>query len=210
MNGEQRIAGIILCGGASTRMGSPKEWFEIGDETMLQRTVRVMSAVVSPIVVVSRSGQDLPTLPLDVRHVHDEIGGEGPLRGLHAGLCKLAGEADAALVTACDHPELEAEFLKRMIALTNEECDATIVKIPHGKPSPLPGVYRTKLVSTTATLLNEGRRALRDLLHSCRVTTLTAEDFADVESGMGSMLNVNRLEEWERWCNERGGNIGMR
>ena len=44
--------GIVLCGGKSTRMGVPKATLPFGPETMLQRVVRLLGTVVSPIVVV--------------------------------------------------------------------------------------------------------------------------------------------------------------
>ncbi|MCA9117229.1 MAG: NTP transferase domain-containing protein, partial [Planctomycetaceae bacterium] len=58
--GSTRVAGIVLCGGRSSRMGQPKHLLPFGDETMLQRVVRTLSAVVSPVVVVAARGQQLP------------------------------------------------------------------------------------------------------------------------------------------------------
>ena len=58
--------GIVLCGGRSTRMGVPKATLPFGPETMLQRVVRLLGAVVSPIVVVAAREQSLPELPDDV------------------------------------------------------------------------------------------------------------------------------------------------
>ncbi len=200
----RQIAGIVLCGGASTRMGSPKEWLEVDGETLLQRTGRVMLTVVSPVVVVSRSGQVLPTLPGDVRHAFDEVDGEGPLRGLHSGLTTLANDFDAALVVACDHPALDAGFVGRMVARSNDDYDATIVHWPDGRICPLPGVYRTTLVGRVARLLSERRRSLKDLLQECTVLSLTPADFADVDPAMQSMLNVNRPEEWKQWRGDDG------
>ncbi len=55
--------GIVLCGGRSTRMGSPKALLPFGSETMLQRVVRLLGSVVSPIVVVAAPDQQLPPLP---------------------------------------------------------------------------------------------------------------------------------------------------
>ena len=52
--------GIILCGGQSTRMGSSKALLPFGAETMLQRVVRLLATVVSPIVVVAAAEQSLP------------------------------------------------------------------------------------------------------------------------------------------------------
>ena len=60
------IAGIVLCGGASRRMGTSKAWLEFDGETLLQRIVRVLSTMVRPLVVAAAVNQELPRLPADV------------------------------------------------------------------------------------------------------------------------------------------------
>src|SRR6202789_1895842 len=91
-------AGIVLCGGKSTRMGAPKATLPFGPETMLQRVVRLLSGVVSAIVAVAAREQVLPELPEDVIVTRDEREAKGPLEGLRAGLTALPGSVDAAYV----------------------------------------------------------------------------------------------------------------
>ena len=50
---HERVAGVVLCGGQSSRMGRPKAWLPITGELMLPRVVRLVSEVVSPVVVVA-------------------------------------------------------------------------------------------------------------------------------------------------------------
>src|SRR5258708_11619485 len=85
------VAGIVLCGGQSKRMGRPKAWLPFGPEVMLQRVVRMLSEVVAPIIVVAAPDQDVPALPAGVVVVRDEERGRGPLQGLAAGLNGLRG-----------------------------------------------------------------------------------------------------------------------
>ena len=61
--GIRFIAGIVLCGGQSKRMGKPKAWLPFGGELMLPRVVRILRTVVAPVVVVAAPDQDLPPLP---------------------------------------------------------------------------------------------------------------------------------------------------
>src|SRR3954451_246386 len=96
------VGGIILAGGKSSRMGFPKALLPFGPELMLQRVVRLLSEVVSPIVVVAAPGQELPELPADIMLARDEREGRGPLEGLLAGLTPLVGRVDAAYATSCD------------------------------------------------------------------------------------------------------------
>ena len=83
--------GIVLCGGKSTRMGVPKATLPFGPETMLQRVVRLLGTVVTPIVAVAAREQVLPELPDDVIVTRDEREAKGPLEGLRAGLSSAAG-----------------------------------------------------------------------------------------------------------------------
>src|SRR5439155_6499278 len=100
-------AGIVLCGGQSSRMGRPKAWLPFAGETMLGRVVRLLGTVVSPLLVVAAPGQDVPPLPCDVEVVRDPERGRGPLQGLAAGLEALTGRAGAAYVSSCDVPFLQ-------------------------------------------------------------------------------------------------------
>ncbi|MEY4179577.1 MAG: Molybdenum cofactor guanylyltransferase [Planctomycetota bacterium] len=85
-----RVAGIVLCGGQSRRMGRPKAWLPFQAETMLQRVVRQVSEAVQPVWVVAAVGQVLPELPDTVRVVRDQREQAGPLEGLRAGLAAVA------------------------------------------------------------------------------------------------------------------------
>src|SRR5688572_30701351 len=99
-----RVAGIVLAGGKSTRMGLAKATLPFGPELMLQRVVRILSGIVRPIVVVAAPSQQLPALPPDVLIARDEREGRGPLEGLLVGLASVAGHAEAAYATGCDVP----------------------------------------------------------------------------------------------------------
>ncbi|NQV25999.1 MAG: molybdenum cofactor guanylyltransferase, partial [Rhodopirellula sp.] len=114
---EMSVGGIVLCGGHSTRMGRPKFSLPFGDEVLLQRVCRILSEVVSPIVVVAAADQELPSLPENVRVVRDEYDSLGPLAGIATGLDALRKDADAAFVTSCDAPLLRSEFVRRLIEL---------------------------------------------------------------------------------------------
>src|SRR5947199_10820375 len=91
-----RVAGLVLAGGQSTRMGRPKATLPFGPELMLQRVVRLLGSVVQPIVVVAAPGQQLPPLPADIIVVRDEREQRGPLEGLAAGLAAISPHVGAA------------------------------------------------------------------------------------------------------------------
>jgi molybdenum cofactor guanylyltransferase len=188
-------AGIILCGGRSSRMGRPKAWLPFGSELMLQRVVRILSEVVSPIVVVAAPGQDLPPLPSEVQIVRDERDGFGPLQGLAAGLEALQGRAEAAYLSSCDVPFLQPAFVRRMIELRAENA----ICVPHvgGYHHPLAAVYRVDVLGTVNRLLDENRLRPVFLFESLSTRIVEAAELADVDPTFQSLRNLNTPEEYE-------------
>ena len=53
------IAGVVLCGGKSQRMGRSKADLVFGSETLLERVVRILQEVVDHVVVVTAPNQTL-------------------------------------------------------------------------------------------------------------------------------------------------------
>ena len=102
---------IILCGGKSSRMGSPKAMLPFGDQTLLQRVITCVENVCPSIVVVAAKDQPLPDLPESVVVVRDSVEGQGPLEGIRVGLKALPQTTTVAYVTSCDVPFLKPSFV---------------------------------------------------------------------------------------------------
>jgi molybdopterin-guanine dinucleotide biosynthesis protein A len=186
------IAGIVLCGGHSTRMGRPKAWLPFGDELMLPRVVRLLGEVVSPIVVVAAAGQDLPPLPADVIVVRDPQPGLGPMQGLAAGLAMAKNgphAAHAAYVSSCDVPLLKPAFVRRMFELLGD-ADACVPRIGE-QIHPLAAVYRTEVAAVAERQLAAGNLRLTNLCAVLKTRFVTASELAAADPGFSSLRNVN-------------------
>src|SRR5215207_7228647 len=108
------VAGVVLAGGRSVRMGRPKATLEWHGSTLVRRVSGLVArAVDGPVVVVRAPGQELPALPFEV--VEDVHEGRGPLQGIAAGLAALQGRAELAYVSAVDVPLLEPAFVRRVV-----------------------------------------------------------------------------------------------
>ena len=133
-------------------MGAPKATLPFGPETMLQRVVRLLATVVSPIVVVAANGQALPALPDEVTVTRDEREARGPLEGLRAGLKALPESVEAAYVTSCDVPLLVPAFVERMIELMGDH-DIAVMEVdgfPHPALGRLPARHAPHVESLLA------------------------------------------------------------
>jgi molybdenum cofactor guanylyltransferase len=137
-------AGVVLAGGQSSRMGTPKSALEWHGSTLLRRTAGIMARATSgPVVVVRAPGQDLPELPEGVLVADDPREGRGPLQGIAAGLAALRGRADVAFVGSTDMPFLHPAFIRRVLGAL-AESDGTDVALPvaRGYKQPLAAGYR--------------------------------------------------------------------
>jgi molybdenum cofactor guanylyltransferase len=186
--------GIILCGGLSTRMGTSKALLPFGLETMLQRVIRVLSTVVSPIVVVAATGQSLPDLPAGLVVARDEKPGRGPLEGLRAGLKALPENAESAYVTSCDVPLLVPDFARRMIDLLGDH-DIAVMEVD-GFPHPLSAVYRRSTLPNVEALLAKDRLRPVFLFDAVRTRRVQPQEMQSVDPDLLTLRNLNTREDY--------------
>jgi molybdopterin-guanine dinucleotide biosynthesis protein A len=190
------VGGIVLCGGKSTRMGTSKALLAFGTETMLQRVVRLLTSVVSPIVVVAATDQALPDLPPDVIVTRDERDARGPLEGLRAGLKALPAGIDAAYVTSCDVPLLVPEFVREMIRLADGH-DIAVMEID-GFPHPLSAIYRRSVLPHVESLLAADRLRPVFLFDAVRTRRVAPDDMTAVDPELRTLQNLNTREDYEQ------------
>jgi molybdopterin-guanine dinucleotide biosynthesis protein A len=196
------IGGIVLCGGRSTRMGVPKATLPFGDETMLQRVVRLLSSVVSPIVAVAALDQTLPALPEDVIVTRDEREARGPLEGLRAGLKALPAHVDAAYVTSCDVPLLVPGFAEQMIRLLGDH-DIAVMEID-GFPHPLSAVYRRRVLQNVESLLDQDKLRPVFLFDAVRTRRVQPQEMLSVDPQLLTLRNLNTKEDYRAALAEAG------
>jgi molybdenum cofactor guanylyltransferase len=188
------VGGIVLCGGKSTRMGAPKATLPFGPETMLQRVVRLLGTVVSPVVVVAAREQSLPELPPDVTVTRDEREQRGPLEGLRAGLRALPSSVGIAYVTSCDVPLLVPAFVERMVDLLGDH-DIAVMEID-GFPHPLSAVYRRETLPQVEALLAEDRLRPVFLFDAARTRRVRPEEMVSVDPQLRTLRNLNTREDY--------------
>ena len=203
MSSEIKLAGgIVLCGGKSTRMGVAKATLPFGPETMLQRVVRLLRTVVSPVVVVAARDQQLPDLPADVSVTRDEREAKGPLEGLRAGLTALPASVGIAYVTSCDVPLLAPGFVERMIELLGDH-DIAVMEID-GFAHPLSAVYRRGTLPHIESLLAKDKLRPVFLFDAVRTRRVLPEEMVSVDPQLRTLRNLNTREDYLAALSEAG------
>jgi len=190
-------AAVVVCGGQSTRMGSPKALLPFGSEAMVQRIVRIVrEALAGPIVVVAAPGQTLPMLPAEVAVVIDEREGRGPLEGLCAGLKRLSGHGDVAFATGCDVPLLRPAFVRRVCECLRDH-DAAVPQTD-GYLHPLAAAYRIDVVlPQVEALLAADRLRPAFLFDLVKTRVITESELREVDPSLDSLRNLNTPAEYE-------------
>ena len=89
---------IVLAGGKSARMGTPKALLRFDDTPLIEHIVGALRERFAEVIVVAAPDQALPPLPATL--VRDEIAHQGPASGLYYGL--RAARPAVSFVTSCD------------------------------------------------------------------------------------------------------------
>jgi molybdenum cofactor guanylyltransferase len=178
-------------------MGRDKASLPFGDETLLERVVRIVSTVADEIWVVAREGQAVAD---GLRVVRDPSEGLGPLVALAAGLGAL--ESPRAFVTACDTPLLRPELVNGMLALA--ECHECAVPRLDGHWMPLTAVYSRTLAARARELADAGERRARALAAHSHTRELQPEDLMPFDPSLESLMDCNSPEAYEALLTRAG------
>jgi molybdopterin-guanine dinucleotide biosynthesis protein A len=197
-----KAAGVVLAGGRSSRMGSPKAALEWHGSTLLWRTVAIVGrATDGPVVVVRAPGQELPALPLGTDVVDDPAEGQGPVQGIAAGLAALADRAEVAFVSSTDLPFLHPAFVRRVVQTAADGADVGL-PVARGFRQPLAASYRTALAAAAERLVRERRLKPAFLFEQCTVvmldeTALRADPLVGaLDPALDSVVNVNGPDDY--------------
>jgi molybdenum cofactor guanylyltransferase len=197
-------AAIVLVGGRSSRMGSPKAALDWHGSTLLRRVTGIVArGVDGPVIVVRAPEQELPDLDPAVEIVADAREGRGPMQALAAGLAAVGERAEVAFVSATDVPLLHPTFVRRVVASLGDGADVALPEVG-GHRQPLAAAYRVDLAGVVEELVGAGRLAPGFLFERSRVHTLDEEALladaalARADPDLASVMNLNEPGDYER------------
>ncbi len=195
--------GIVLAGGRSSRMGTPKAALQWHGSTLLRRVTGIVGrAVNGPVIVVRAPGQPLPELGPGVEVAEDPVEGRGPLQGLAAGLAAVGERAETAFLSSTDVPLLHPYFVARVLAALDDDVDV-VLPVARGFPQPLAAAYRVSLLPVIEDLLAQERLKPAFLFDACRVRRLSDDQLLDgsrlarLDPSLDSVLNLNEPADYE-------------
>ncbi|GAC1312439.1 MAG: hypothetical protein NVSMB16_09260 [Acidimicrobiales bacterium] len=173
-----RCAGILLTGGASSRMGTDKATLVLhpGEPTLAQRAAAELLVVASPVIEVGPGASGLPSIVEEGIHPGPLVALDAAVRALAAYRCSGGGIA-GALVLACDMPLVDRALLGWLASYPGE---GSVIPLDGGagRPQPLCARWSDQALASIPGLVARGERSLRSLLAHPDVALIPAARWA--------------------------------
>ncbi len=209
-DGEQAgtggVAGAVLAGGPSRRMGRDKATLPLGGSALGRLAIEALAAVADPVALVAPTGHPAnrllaagvgaapPGRPLRLLAVADP--GRGPLAALAAALHALP--AEHLLVVAGDHPGLRVELLRQLVTMRAEASALACRR--GGRVEPLVALYRREPALAAAEARLAGRdHSLRGLLADLGARLLDESEWRPFDPDGRSFVDLDDPAALAAW-----------
>jgi molybdopterin-guanine dinucleotide biosynthesis protein A len=193
------IAGIVLAGGRSQRMGRDKASVMLGTESLLHHVLSRLAQQVAAVAVnADLATEDVPVVP-------DRFPGKaGPLAGIHAAMLYAAGLPGITHVVtvSVDCPFFPADLVARLAAAIERPSQIAIAA-SEGRSHPVFGLWPVTLAADLeAWIATDEKRRVRDFLLRHDVTEVAFPLHPTRASLLDPFFNINTpddLVEAQRW-----------
>ena len=163
MSADAPLFGLVLAGGASTRMQRDKAAIEYHGQSQLHWTFQLLSHVCAATFVSVRPDQREEPTRAGLPQIVDRQPGIGPIAGISAAL--QAHPKAAWLVVACDLPFLSEQTLRYLVEHRDARKLATAFKSSHdGLPEPLCAIWEPASREPVLAFVAAGKQCPRKFL----------------------------------------------
>lgn len=184
------VAGVILAGGESSRMGRNKALLEVNGERMIETAYRRMAELFDEVLLVTNTPESYDFIPC--RKIADIHPGMGPLGGIHAALSSSV--AERAFVIACDMPGLNPRLIRELCGIEGGG-DVVIPETPGGL-EPLHAVYSKSCLPKMEQMLFAGERRILSFFDLAQVRLVPRGRIAALDPEYASFRNINTQEDY--------------
>ncbi|WP_313786397.1 NTP transferase domain-containing protein [[Muricauda] lutisoli] len=170
-----KLFGLVLSGGASTRMGRDKGLLDYHGIPQREYVYNLLDQVCDKVFLSIRE-QQLETVPKGFKTIVDQNRYKGPFNGI---LSAFDAYPDVGwLVLACDLPLMTLEALQQLVVKRQPDTSATAFVSPEtGEPEPLACIWEPKgLEKAKAFLQNSDQKSPKKFLMNTDSTLVHAKD----------------------------------
>jgi molybdopterin-guanine dinucleotide biosynthesis protein A len=179
------IAGLILIGGKSERMGQPKALIELAREPLWLHSCKLLRPFVNEVFLVGSIPGFEP--PASIRLLTDSPPGFGPLGGIATGL-ERSGYPHHLLV-AVDYPLIRPDLLTGLLA--HSESHWAVCTRSAAFLEPLVAYYRTDCAPVARQMLAAGEVRTHRLFERVPSFVMDDRELAKIDPPKWSHFNVN-------------------
>ncbi|HET8565619.1 MAG TPA: molybdenum cofactor guanylyltransferase [Solirubrobacterales bacterium] len=178
----KRTLGVVLAGGAGSRMGGGKVRADLHGEPLIAYPLAAIAEAGLEALVCAKPGDQLPALEVPVLREPEQP--RHPLCGIVAAL--RAGEGRPLVVVACDLPFVPAGLIRLLAELP----DPLVVPSLGGRPQPLLARYETALLPELEAAL-EGQEPLTRTVEALHPRLLEEDELSRFGDPHRLLFNVN-------------------
>jgi molybdopterin-guanine dinucleotide biosynthesis protein A len=182
------LAGVVLCGGRSTRMGVDKAAIKFEGATLLERALARLGSVCDPVFIAAGG---VSHLAAGHHVVPDAVPGAGPLGGLVAAL--RSSPQRLLAVVAVDLPWIDPRLLQ-MLAARIGDAGVAVCETSRGT-EPLHAVYSTSLLAAAEAALAGPDRSLRDLIERSNAVRVAESEWRGMGIADSFTWNINTPQD---------------
>jgi molybdopterin-guanine dinucleotide biosynthesis protein A len=184
------LAGAVLAGGRSSRLGFDKAHLRLGSgRELVDDLIRKLRVVATDVLIAGGRPEEFGGR--DARVVPDARPGAGALGGIYTAVESSA--CDWTLVVACDLPFLRVAVLRLLIDRRGD-VDAVIPRLG-GQPEPTHALYSRRCLPAMRASLDAGDLKVASFFPRVRVCWLEEDEVRAVDPDVISFVNVNSPDQ---------------
>lgn len=185
---RQKIGGLLLAAGGSSRLGSPKQLLEFQGTSLIRRAAETLvCSACDPVIAVIGAEQDstrteIADLSILIRVNEDwRTGMSSSIRAGLADLLMIAPDLAAIVISLCDQPQITSGMIDRLIE-TFTESNSPIVAAEYSDVVGVPALFSHEMFDELSQL--EGDKGARGLIRSAEnvVTVPMPEAAFDIDT----------------------------
>lgn len=188
---KMKATAIIMAGGKSTRMGSDKSMLPINGMPAIKHLIKCLQPHFDH-VIISSSNISRHSFQ-GVLVVKDSQPGKGPLMGIFSAL--RASRNDVNFVIACDIPEVDIDFVRRMVA-ESHDVEAVVPQTGPTHYEPLFAVYKKAVLTEIEKSIGREIYKIMHPIKKCKVRYIRLPDNVRI-------TNLNTMQDYCEFLNEK-------
>lgn len=187
-----KVIGVILSGGKSSRMGTDKSLLNIQGKPVIEHILTELQYDADEVMIVANRYDTYQFL--GVKQVADRYTGKGPLAGLETALHH--GDGEVFMVAACDMPFINSHVYQYLLQQLND-YDA-VVPIYENRLHPLAGIYRKEVLAEVRHQIEKNDLRVKSFFEHIHINYV--RDFGNIDDALlqKHFFNMNNPVQYEQ------------